>query len=202
MIDQVISQASQFHPVEWIATVTAILYLVYAVREKPVCWIWGMISCSFWAYASFAYYNLYLDAILQLFYVAMAVVGLYQWRRDRGNEARAVRPTTSMSWSEHGLALAIGLPLTIVFGYFFDEYTPAAATYADALTTVFSVLATVMLVRKQLENWIYWVITDAIYIYLYAWRGAWLFTLLMVVYTVLAAVGYFSWRKQMKSESI
>ena len=49
----------------------------------------------------------------------------------------------------------------------------------DAFTTIFSIIATFFLVRRKLDNWMYWVMIDAVYVYLYASRGAFLFALLM-----------------------
>lgn len=201
LFPQLIEQARAFSWIDWTATITAILYVVLAARENNWCWFWGIISCSLWAYASFFFYDLWLDALLQLFYVAMAVVGLYQWRSGRGEEA--VRPTTRMSAQEHLWCWLIIVPASLLFGYFFANYTPAAATYADAFTTVLSAVATIILVRKQLETWLYWLLADGLYVWLYGRQGAYLFALLMVIYVIIATAAYIRWQRHMNSvESI
>ena len=86
--------------------------------------------------------------------------------------------------------------LALAFGYFFDAYTPAAATYLDAFVTVFAMLATWLMTRKILENWLYWIIIDAASVYLFASRGAWLLSAVMVVYTGIAVMAYLGWRKR------
>ncbi|MCB0615621.1 MAG: nicotinamide mononucleotide transporter, partial [Phaeodactylibacter sp.] len=191
---EIIGQAAAFSWVDWVVTITAILYVVLAAREQAWCWFWGMISCSLWAYASYVFYDLYLDALLQLFYVVMAGVGLYEWKY--GGRQSEPLPISRLSWRQHGYFLLGGTAASLLFGYFFDEYSPAAATYWDAFTTIFSIIATLILVRKVLDNWIYWVVVDAIYVGLYASRGAYLFALLMIVYTIIAAFAFFSWRRQ------
>lgn len=200
LLAQIIDHARAFSWVDWITTLTAIIYVVLAARENIWCWFWGIISCSFWAYASFVFYQLWLDALLQIFYIVMAFVGFYQWK-DRKAGSEALKPTTHLSTREHLTYWAILLPATFLFGYFFANYTPAAATYADAFTTVLSVVATFMLVQKKLETWLYWILADGLYIWLYGRQGAYLFSLLMVVYVVIAADGYFRWRRQMKTEA-
>ncbi len=179
--------------VDWAATLTAVVYVVLAARVNPWCWVWGMVSCALWAYASFFFYHLWLDAILQLFYVAMAFVGWYRWQF--GGAQQSALPVTRLRLRQHLPILLFGGLATLVFGYFFGAYTPAAATYADAFTTVFSVIATFMLIQKKLENWLYWIVTDLAYVWLYGTRGAYLFALLMVVYTVIAIVAYRRWQK-------
>ena len=89
--------------------------------------------------------------------------------------------------------------LSGLVGYFFDEYTAAAATYLDAFTTVFSVIITFMVIQKKLENWLYWLVVDSVYVYLYASRGGYLFALLFLVYLVIVVMGWIRWRKEYNS---
>lgn len=193
MIAQILAEAKALSWVDWGATITALLYVGLAARGNVWCWFWGIVSCSLWAYASFAFYQLYLDAALQVFYVVMSFVGIYNWRR--GGDGNTEAPIQRLSLSAHVPYLAGGALLSLAFGYFFDNYTPAAATYWDAFTTVFSVLATLLLVQRYLDNWVYWVAIDTIYIGLYYSREAYLFSLLMVVYTLIAGAAWASWQK-------
>lgn len=199
MIDQLLTEARLLSWVDWAATLTAILYVVLAARLSVWGWVWGIISCSLWAYASFFFYDLWLDALLQLFYVGMGFLGLYQWKY--GGKGGAGLPVTVLPLRQHFLLLAAGCVAALLFGYFFDEYTPAAATYLDAFTTVFAVFATLILVRKVLENWLYWIVIDTVYVYLYADRGAYLFALLMTVYVLIATAAFFRWRRVYRSQA-
>lgn len=194
IIRVIAAEAAALSWVDWAVTVTAMLYVVLAARGLAWGWAWGMLSCSLWAYASYAFYSLYLDALLQVFYVLIAAFGLYQWKYGAGGKSPL--PISRLPRRQHLYILIAGTALSVGFGYFFGVYTPAAATYWDAFTTVFSVAATFMLVRKVLENWAYWVVIDILYAGLYASRGAWLFALLMVAYTLIAAFAFFSWRRQ------
>lgn len=184
--------------IEWLVTITALIYVILAARQNAWCWVWGIVSCSLWAYASFIFYNLWLDAGLQLFYVGMGFVGLYNWRRsDQVTKRPRELPITQLSFQQNVLIVIIGTFLSLLFGYFFDVYTPAAATYLDAFVTVFSIFATFILVQKKLDNWAYWVIIDGVSIYLFASRGAYLISFVMVVYTVIALTAFIQWRKQL-----
>ncbi len=185
--------------IDWVATFTALAYVILAARENNWCWLFGIVSCSLWAYASFAFYQLYLDALLQLFYVGMSLVGLYRWQY--GGRAKSALKITQLDGRAHLWWTVTGLVLSGIFGYFFGTYTAAAATYLDALTTVFSVIATFLLVQKRLDNWLYWVAIDALYAYLYFTRGAYLFAILMIVYVVIAAVAYVNWLRMYQREN-
>ena len=114
----------------------------------------------------------------------------------KGSKQNDELQISTLNTNQHLLLISGGLVLSFLVGYFFAEYTGAAATNLDALTTVFSIIATFMVVRKILENWIYWIVVDAVYVYLYFTRGSVLFTLLMVIYTVIAIFGYLEWKKK------
>ena len=176
-------------------TVTALVYVYLAARENAWCWAWGLVSCAGWAYLSFVAYDLWLDALLQVFYVGMSVYGLYQWKFG---PAAAQTPPPVVRWPlrKHLWLWALGVPLSLFFGYFFAAYTPAAATYLDAFTTVFAMLTTYLVVKKVLANWWYWIGIDLALCYLYFSRGAILFALLMLLYVGIAAWGWWRWRKE------
>lgn len=188
----VATEAGSMGWIDWVVTITALIYVVLASRGNAWCWMWGIISCSLWAYASFTFYQLYLDALLQVFYVGMGFLGIYQWQYRKEQKTLDV---TTMNLQGHAILGGMGVGVALVFGYIFGEYTAAAATYLDALTTVFSIIATFLLVRKVIENWIYWVIIDTAYVYLYSSRGAYLFALLMIIYVIIAISGYFHWKR-------
>ncbi|HLF62372.1 MAG TPA: nicotinamide mononucleotide transporter, partial [Saprospiraceae bacterium] len=54
---------------QWIALITGLIYVVLAAYEKPLCWPFGIISCSVIAADDFAVFQLYADGVLQIFYV-------------------------------------------------------------------------------------------------------------------------------------
>ena len=189
---QVVEAVRQLHWTETLAVVLGVVYVVLAGRGSKWCWPPGIVSCALWAWATFSLYHLWIDALLQLFYVGMGFRGWYRWTRDGTAEEL---PVTTMGVRDHLRLWAIGLPLAFLFGWFFDAYTPAAATWLDAFTTVFAILTTWLVVQKKLENWLYWILVDGLYVYLYARQGAWLFMLLMVAYTLIAIAGWFRWRK-------
>lgn len=222
MFERIITEAAALSWVDWVVTITALVYVVLAARQNIWAWAWGIVSCALWAYASFFFYHLWLDALLQLFYVAMGFLGWYQWRNGRiEKEASIIREAgkegilddwqtdsaikrkkalsiTQLTWRENLLIVVGGSLAALSFGYFFDVYTPAAATYLDAFVTVFSVITTFMLVQKKLDNWAYWVVIDAASIYLFASRGAYLFAFIMIIYTLIAANAFLQWRKKDK----
>jgi nicotinamide mononucleotide transporter len=54
-----------------------------------------------------------------------------------------------------------------------------------------------MVARKTLENWLYWLVLDAICIPVFIERGLPLTAALYATYLVLAALAYQRWRRQL-----
>jgi nicotinamide mononucleotide transporter len=57
------------------------------------------------------------------------------------------------------------------------------------------VLATWMVTRKVIENWLYWIVLDAAMAVLAATQGLLVTALLFVLYTLLAIRGFWQWRR-------
>jgi nicotinamide mononucleotide transporter len=91
--------------------------------------------------------------------------------------------------------IVISTLLTVLLGFIFSAFTSQQLPYLDAFTTVFSIGATFMVTQKVLENWMYWIVIDLLSIHLYAHRDLNLTAVLFALYTIIAVVGYFRWRK-------
>jgi nicotinamide mononucleotide transporter len=86
-------------------------------------------------------------------------------------------------------------------GYLFDTFSDQSLPYLDAFTTVFSIGATFMVVRRVLENWFYWVIIDMVSVYLYYYKELNMTALMYSAYTVIAIFGYYKWLKAYRKQA-
>ncbi|MBL4728624.1 MAG: nicotinamide mononucleotide transporter [Gammaproteobacteria bacterium] len=188
-------QLLQNSMLELSAVVFAIAYLILAVRENILCWFAAGISTLIFL-AIFWDVKLYMESGLQVYYLAMAFFGWYQWRRANDGSTRLQISMWSMR--QHLIALTLIAVLTFISGYLLNSGTDAQLPYLDSLTTWGSVITTIMVVRKVLENWIYWLVIDAISIYLYIDRELYFTSMLFAVYIVIIFFGWFSWSKSYK----
>jgi len=169
------------------------VYIWLAAKERQLCWVFGIVSCGLWAWADFFRYNLWVDGLLQIFYVLMGFWGLYEWKM--GSEAKA-RSIQRWPLRPHVFLILAGLALSFSLGFLFKKYTSTSFPYADALVTAFSIIATVLTIKKVLEGWVYWVIFDAMAIVLFGLKDAVLVAFVMVIYTVVAAYAWVQWRRK------
>ena len=186
---------SSFIAQNWIeitAVILAILYLVLAVKQNILCWVAGIMSSVLYFFIMQSA-GLYMEAYLQVFYVAMGFYGWSQWRAGDTNNTIFVVNT----WSkyQHLTAISIILALSFLSGFLLERFTDAALPFLDALVTWGAVVATYMVAKKLLENWIYWFVIDATSIYLFISRDLWLTAILFMIYIIIIYFGYQSWSK-------
>ena len=140
------------NPIELIAVFSAILYLVLAVRQNILCWsAWIISSCLYFFIMIEA--NLYMEALLQIFYIVMGIYGWMQWNKGGSEGGFEVNTMTS---AQHVKVLGCILFLSIFFGLFLEKFTDAALPFWDSLTTWGAVLTTYLVAKKFIENWMYW----------------------------------------------
>ncbi|MBT8041259.1 MAG: nicotinamide mononucleotide transporter [Xanthomonadales bacterium] len=187
-------QLSFLQWLELAAVALAVLYLLLAIRQNIWCWAAAAVSTTLYLFIMYAA-RLYAEAALQIFYLAMAVYGWYQWRRGGANHHGVEVSTWPMR--KHVVAVLVVFTLVLVSGGLLQRFSDAALPFADAFTTWGAVVATWMVARKILENWVYWFVIDAVSVYLYVSRELYFTSVLFVAYLVMIVFGYRSWKRSM-----
>ena len=177
---------------ETLAMLLAIAYLLLAMRENSLCWYCAFVSTALYVWI-FGDVNLYMESALNVYYMAMALYGWYQWQRG-GDEGRGVA-IGRWSLRQHLATFGAVLIASAISGYSLSAYTDSRLPYLDSLTTWASVATTLMVARKVLENWLYWLVINSVSIYLYIDRELYQTAGLFVLYLVLSVLGYRRWRE-------
>ncbi len=179
--------------IENIAVLFSIMYVVLAAKQNIWCWFFAVISTTLYMHICFTS-QLLAETGLQFFYLLMAFYGYYNW-----NKSETKSKIIQWSTNQHLLIILLGGFLTFIMGFYLTIYTPAKMPIIDSFTTVFSIIATYMITKKVLENWLYWIVIDIVSIYLYFTRDLQLTSLLFIIYTTIAIFGYFSWIQKIKN---
>jgi len=186
-------------PWEAIAVVLAVAYLVLAAREHIACWFCAFGSTAIYV-VLFHDVALLSEALLNVFYLAMAVYGYYQWRY--GGERHEGLVISDRPWRWHLTVIVLTGACVPILGWVMASRFGAEYAYLDAFTTCFAVVTTWMVTRKILENWIYWFVIDSVSIYLYLQKGLLLTALLFVIYLILIIFGYRRWLGEFRGEAV
>lgn len=193
MIDYLISLG----PFQWVGLLCGVVYVFLAARSNPYCWYFGILSCSAIAIEDFTHTRLYSDGWLQIFYVGLSIYGIYEWRAGKDKK---VKPVIRKSLHEHFKYIVIAIILAIPIGTFFQYFSNANFPFVDATTTGFSIVASYLLVKRVVGNWIYWILIDTIYIYLYWDTSAPLFSILFFIYIFMSFYGLYGWKKELETQ--
>jgi nicotinamide mononucleotide transporter len=77
-----------------------------------------------------------------------------------------------------------------------DRFTDSVVPFFDSMSTALSIVAMWMLSRKLVEQWLVWLLVDAISVGLYLYKGIPITGCLYLVYCVLAVMGYVRWMRE------
>ena len=192
------AEARELAPLEVIAVVAAIAYLLLAIRQNIWCWLGAAVSTAIYVFLFFDA-RLYMESALNLFYFAMANYGWSVWYFGRSGDEKL--PVSVWGRNVHGIAITSIVAASILSGYLLARYSDAAYPYIDSMTTWGAIWATFLVARKVLENWWYWLVIDAASIVIYWSRDLQLTALLFVVYVVMIPFGLLAWRRSWREQA-
>lgn len=177
--------------IEYAAVALGILNVILAARGNIWCWPIGIIGGALYVYLNLGW-QLYYDMILQFFYVLAGFYGWWKWTRKEGE---AELPIIQWKFKQQLPLLLSGIVLSVILGSITYYYLRTYITYFDATLTVFSFIATWMMAKKVIENWLWWIVIDSAGILLYWLKDAPATSFLFFVLTLGAAYAYYNWRK-------
>jgi len=189
---------------ELLATLTGLAAVWLAARENIFTWPFALVNAVLF-FLLFYQVNLYSGMMLQFFYFANAVYGWINWKRDSSGERK---PVTLLKHKQRVWWLVAVFAGTILIASLMSrihlllpDYFPEKArfVYSDAMVTVLSIAASVLLARLKLENWILWILIDIVCVAMYAMRGVMLVSFQYVIFLVMASYGFIEWKKKVRS---
>ena len=181
-------------PLEALAVLSSLVYVVLAVPRSRWCWVAGGIGSLIYVWL-FARARLPMQSLLQVWYVGVAVFGFLRWSHE------GTTRISLLSWHGHVTGIA-SLLLAVAIARFLAAETQAAWPHLDASTMVLSLFATWLAARGKVESWLYWIVVDAVQAWLYAAQGLVFTAFLFLVYLVIASVGFVEWSKTYRRQTV
>ena len=178
--------------IEVVAFAVSLWMVGCEMRVHPFAWPLAMLSSLMYALL-FADSKLYGEASLQLFFVAMAAWGWWQWLRGRGADGGAL-VVHALSRRNLLVALALTLLAWPLLAELLKRFTDSTVPWLDALPTVGSILGTWLLGRKFIENWWTWIAVNVISVALFGYKQLWLTVILYALFAALSWAGLRSWK--------
>lgn len=181
--------------IELAGTITGFIYMYFQIKENILLWPFGIITSALFIYVFFVT-KFYADMALNVYYLFISIYGWFYWKKGREKSAQDRLPITSLKLRLSIVLIVVSLLLFGVIAFVLKQYTDSPIPFLDSFTTSLSIVATWMLARKILEHWILWVIIDVTSFALYIYKDLYATTVLFMVYTALAVVGFIAWKKQ------
>ena len=187
------------HWFEIIAATLGIIAIYFQIKVKPFYWIISLVVSSMYIVVYFSA-KLYADMSMQFYYVGMSIYGLYVWLSGNNNSDKKTIPISKIKNLKSWIIIVLISALSfIIIGYILKNFTDSNVPWWDSFTTSLSFVATWMLARKKIENWLVWIVVDATSVALYIYKQLYPTTILFIVLTLLAIVGYFQWKRELRT---
>jgi len=180
-----------------VSTATQIASVWYARLNNVWVYPTGIVGVLLAAYVYFITSNppLYADGSINIYYFVMSVYGWYNWVQKKDTS----HYTYPISWCNRkemssGLIL-FGVSWIVIFIALF-KFTNSNTPILDSLVSSSAVTAMWWMAKRKIENWIAWIFSNIVAIPLNFYKGFMLFTLMYVLFFVLALMGFAEWRRR------
>ena len=194
LFDQYKDYPAYLIALEFIAVVFGVISVLFAKKNNILVYPTGLVSTILFVYILYKF-QLYGDLIINIYYSIMSFLGWYLWSKTKGGHEEF--PISTISRKEFvisSLIFLITLTFVALIYYFFDKFTHWTA-YVDALTTGLFFVGMWLMAKRKIENWILWIIADAISIPLYLYKGLTFSSFQFILFTIIAILGYKEWKR-------
>lgn len=185
---------------EWISTVTQVASVWYAKKNNILVYPTGIIGVllAAWIYFFIASPPLYADGILNIYYFLMSVYGWYNWGR-RNHQHIHTYPISYCNPRELYTGIAGFLVAWLVIFILLEEMTNSNTPVLDSLVSSSAFTAMWWMARRKIENWHAWIFSNIVAIPLNFYKGLMLFTVMYVLFLILAWSGLTEWKKKLQT---
>lgn len=214
MIEAITQYFADFSWVKAIDMAGLVLGLIYLWLEfKASIWLW-LVSVIMPIVHGYLYWarGLYADFGMEVYYVLAAVYGYAMWRWSRSrtvetqNAASPEKESTELPITHFPLrrvlpVALIGLALWAIIYWILITFTDSSVPICDSFTTALSMVALWALAQKYAEQWLLWLVVDAVCTVLYIYKQIPFTAGLYAFYTIMAVLGYRQWLKKIPISS-
>lgn len=188
LLDTFWQQLTSQSLLEVLAVICSLCYVHFAARQHRACWPFALVSTSLFIYL-FWETSLFFNSILNGWYLIMAVYGWFNWK----NMEEEHKPVTSWGLINN-ILLIVGLTIVSLVCYkAISSMVSEEILLLDLSVSVFSAVITYMLAQKVRENWLYWIVINALTSFLCFQQGLILVGVLHIIYMAYSIKGFVNW---------
>ena len=184
----------------WLEILTTVLGLIYIWLEyRASIWLWlfGIVMPALQIYLYWSH-GLYAFSALACYYTVAALYGLAVWKFKKTRKSRQPLPIIYMPRRFYLPVASAALVLWAVTYYILIRYTDSALPVLESFTYAVSYVGLWALARKFVEQWLFWIVANAVSCIIYAQTALPYYVFLYGLYNVIAVAGYFKWKRMAK----
>ena len=184
-----------------ICSLTGVWCVVLTGKGKVSNFAFGIVNVVLYAYISYQA-KFYGEVMLNtLYYLPCSVIGLFVWGKNVDQESGEVTKKT-LSVKRSLLVYALTAAGVVAYGFVLKAMG-GTLPFVDSMSTVLSVVAQILCLKRLAEQWIMWIVIDTVtvgmWLYNYLNGGESIATMMMwAVYLLNAIFMYVKWRRDVK----
>ena len=179
--------------IDGIAAISGIFCVVLCAKGRKSQYIWGLLNVI--GYVVIAFINKYYGEVMlnALYYLPSQFIGYYLWNKNSNQDSGDVK---GKKLTIKKSIILVSLIIVGVFGYkLVLDLLGGSGTLLDSASTVTSVVANALMMMRYREQWLLWIIIDAITVVMWVLAGDFVMVTMWAVYLINAFYGYYNWTK-------
>lgn len=191
------------HWLDILTTILGLMYIWLEYRASIALWFVGIIMPAMDIYLYWSH-GLYADFGMAIYYTLAAIYGWAVWKfgRKQGQSDDETLPITHFRRSKILPATLLFMVAWVAIYEILIHFTNSDVPVTDSFANALSFVGLWALARKYLEQWIIWIVVDAVLSVLYIYKGIPFKAGLYALYVVIAVAGYFKWKRMMNEEEM
>lgn len=196
---------------EAVAVFFGLLSVYFSIRKNIWVYPTGIISTLLFIYIMFVF-GLLGDMLINVYYTVMSIYGWILWAKNADDHVHVeVKKASKTDWKT-GSILFAGSLIFVGMVYYLKPYIDNRfsmngvqlglyhldwANYTDIVTTSLFLVGMYFMAKRNLENWLFWIVADMICVPMMFYKGLALTGLQYFIFTVMAIIGYLEWKKNL-----
>ena len=181
---------------DFFASVTAVLYIFLLSERHIFNFLVGFVNVALYILVAF-FSQLYGEAIFYLVIdIPFAIISYFYWRKRASADNTVDSRSLKLYW--YPILLIGGTALA--FGYsFFLQFIGGVNNFVDALSTVATLIATLLMLFCFKEQWFMWIVVYVISIVLWSVTDNILMIIMSAACLINSVYGFVIWHLNSKS---
>lgn len=176
--------------IEIIAVIFSLISVWLTTRNNILCWPTGIIGIIFYFLIFYQDRN-WSNVTLQLVFILQSIIGWVNWKHSTKTNI------TELSSKNNINSINITF-LLIIFFFTVNNIFKGNLSLIDSTTTSLSIMGMVLLSYRKIESWIFWMIADVFYIFMFIESGRYLSSFIYLIFFIMAFFGYRSWKQKIQ----